>query len=127
MDIYANEKPLFVITQKNLAQHKDKLTTGQVAMFDKYPDTYKMPIYKTHRTANYPKSIFAKAKKNATSAELLAGGNGLVHFDETVPFAIPQSGLEVIWKKFTRPRYRYSVTAASLRLRCAPTLPRHNI
>jgi len=102
VDIYANEKPLFVITKDNLAQHKNKLTTGQVAMFDKYPDTYKMPIYKTHRTANYPKSILAKAKKNATSAELLAGGNGLVHFDETVPFAIPQSGLEVIWNHVTR-------------------------
>ena len=101
-NIYANEKPLFVITQANLAQYKSNLTAGQLAMFDKYPTTYSMPIYKTHRTASYPQNILDKAKKNATSAELLAGGNGLANFDETVPFAIPQNGLEVIWNHVTR-------------------------
>jgi len=101
-NIYANEKPLFVINQSNLAQYKDNLTAGQLAMFEKYPTTYTMPIYATHRTASYPQKILDKAKKNATSAELLAGGNGLTNFDETVPFAIPQNGLEVIWNHVTR-------------------------
>ncbi|MEH6344276.1 MAG: DUF1329 domain-containing protein [Bermanella sp.] len=101
-NIYAHEKPLFVINKSNLNHYKNNLTPGQVAMFEKYPDTYKMPIYPTHRTANYPKNILAKAKKNATSAELLDAGNGLTHFDETVPFAIPQNGLEVIWNHVTR-------------------------
>jgi len=103
-NIYAHEKPLFVINKDNLARYKDNLTIGQLAMFKKYPDTYSMPIYQTHRTANYPQHIQSKAKKNATSAELLSGGNGLKHFDETVPFAIPQNGLEVIWNHITRYR-----------------------
>ncbi len=101
-NIYANEKPLFVINKGNLAQYKDNLTAGQLAMFEKFPETYTMPIYQTHRTASYPQNILDKAKKNATSAELLAGGNGLSNFDETVPFAIPQNGLEVIWNHVTR-------------------------
>ena len=101
-DIYANEAPLFVITRDNLAKHKNNLTPGQLAMFAKYPATYKMAIYPTHRTANYPKSIQQKAKKNAATSELLSGGNGLTHFDETIPFAIPQSGVEVIWNHETR-------------------------
>jgi len=101
-NIYANEKPLFVINKNNLAQYRNNLTVGQVAMFEKYPDTYTMPIYPTHRTASYPQNILDKAKKNATSAQLLAGGNGLTNFDETVPFAIPQNGLEVIWNHVTR-------------------------
>ena len=114
-DIYAAEKPLFVITHDNLAQHKKNLSPGQLAMFAKYPDTYKMLIYPTHRTANFPKHVQDKAQKNATTAQLLAGGNGLTHFDETVPFAIPKSGVEVIWNHETRFRGRnIEINSASL-------------
>jgi hypothetical protein len=101
-DIYAHETPLFIITKNNLTKYINNLTPGQIAMFEKYPDTYKMPIYTTHRTANFPKEILKKAKRNATAATLLEGGNGLANFDETVPFAIPKSGVEVIWNHETR-------------------------
>ena len=103
-DIFAKEKPLFVITASNVEQYEKQLTPGQIALFKKYPDTYKMPVYKTHRTASYPKSISQKALQNATTAELVDGGNGMVNFDETVPFAIPQNGLEVIWNHVSRYR-----------------------
>jgi len=98
----SNEKPLFVIDKSNLDKYKANLTTGQLALFAKYPDTYKMPVYKTHRTANYSDTVEAKAKANATTAELIQGGNGLINFDETVPFAIPQNGVEAIWNHVTR-------------------------
>ncbi len=101
-NIYAQESPLFVINKKNLKQYKANLTPGQVAMFERYPDTYKMAIYPTHRSANLPQKILQKAKKNATTTNLLDNGNGLADFDETVPFAIPQNGLEVIWNHVTR-------------------------
>mgnify|MGYP000107516857 FL=1 len=103
-DIFANEAPLFIITAENVAQYKDKLTDGQIALFEKYPATYKMPVYKTHRTAAYPQAIYKKAKRNATTAELVDGGNGMTNFDETIPFAIPQSGIEVIWNHVSRYR-----------------------
>ena len=103
-DIYSNEKPLFVITQKNLAKYEDKLSDGQRALFNKYPETYKMPVYKTHRTSRYPASIVAKAQSNAVSSELLEGGNGITNFDESIPFAIPKNGLEVIWNHVSRYR-----------------------
>jgi hypothetical protein len=35
---FADEKPLFIITAKNLADYKDNLTPGQLAMFTKFPD-----------------------------------------------------------------------------------------
>ena len=103
-DIFANEMPLFTITSANVAQYKDKLSDGQLALFEKYPDTYKMPVYKTHRTAAYPQAIYNKAKRNATTAELVDGGNGMINFDETIPFAIPQNGIEVIWNHVSRYR-----------------------
>ncbi len=101
-DIFANEKPLFTITAKNLEQYSSNLSDGQLAMFKKFPDTYKMPIYKTHRTAAYPQSVYDKARKNAEKTELVTGGNGLSNFDETIPFAIPQNGLELIWNHVSR-------------------------
>ena len=41
---FAGEKPLFTITAQNVDQYKDKLTPGQLAMFKRYPDTYRMPV-----------------------------------------------------------------------------------
>ena len=103
-DIYAQEKPLFVITSKNAAQYKEQLSEGQMALLKKYPDTYKLPIYPSHRTSAFPKSIYKKAKKNAVSTVLAQSGNGLSKFDEAIPFAIPKNGLEVIWNHISRYR-----------------------
>ncbi len=103
-DIFANETPLFTITAANVAQHKDQLSDGQLALFKKYPDTYNMPVYKTHRTAAYPQAVYNKAKSNATSTQLADGGNGILNFDEVIPFAIPKSGVEVIWNHVSRYR-----------------------
>ncbi len=114
-DIFAAENPLFVITYDNLAQHKKNLTPGQLAMFAKHRHSYKMAIYPSHRTVNFPKHVQQKAKKNATTSELLSGGNGLTNFDETVPFAIPKSGVEVVWNHETRFRGRnVEINSASL-------------
>lgn len=101
---FANEQPLFTITAQNAAQYKDKLTPGQLAMFEKYPDSFKMPVYPTHRTASLPQKIYDAVGKNAQSAELKEGGNAISGFQEGVPFPIPQSGLEVIWNHMTRYR-----------------------
>ena len=103
-DIYQNEKPLFVITAKNYSQYQDKLSEGQKALFERFPDTYTMPVYQTHRSASVPLTIHQKVKKNSTKTQLVDGGNGLQDFDEAVPFAIPKTGLEVIWNHVSRYR-----------------------
>ncbi|MBV4477269.1 DUF1329 domain-containing protein [Pseudomonas sp. B2M1-30] len=103
-DPYASEKPLFTITKQNVDQYKDKLSPGQYAMFQRYPDTFKMPVYPSHRGATVPDDVFAAIKKNAVNTTLVSGGNGLEKFDTAVPFPIPKSGLEVIWNHITRYR-----------------------
>jgi len=103
-NIYADELPLFTITSKNVKQYQANLSDGQLALFKKYPDTYKMPIYQTHRTAAYPQYVYDKAMANATTTQLVDGGAGLTGFDETVPFALPQNGLEVVWNHVSRYR-----------------------
>ena len=101
---FVNDKPLFTITAQNLEKYKDQLSDGQLALFKKYPTSYKMPVYKTRRTASYPQHITDKVVKNATATQLVSGGNGLTNFDETIPFAIPKTGLEVIWNHVSRYR-----------------------
>ncbi|HEF4757920.1 DUF1329 domain-containing protein [Pseudomonas baetica] len=103
-DPYASEKPLFTITAQNVDQYKDKLAPGQYAMFKRYPETFKMPVYPSHRGATVPDDVFAAIKKNATNTELVSGGNGLKNFETAVPFPIPKSGVEVIWNHITRYR-----------------------
>src|SRR5574343_1984274 len=103
-DPFANEQPLFTITAQNVDQYKDKLTPGQVAMFKRYPDSYKMPVYPTHRSASVPADVIAAAKANASATKLVEGGNGLENFKTANPFPIPQNGLEAIWNHMTRYR-----------------------
>ncbi|MBM7060140.1 DUF1329 domain-containing protein [Pseudomonas sp. UL073] len=101
-DPFASEKPLFTITAANAAQYKDKLTPGQQAMFKRYPDTYKMPVYTSHRSAALPAKVVEDTKYNATHTKLVQGGNGLEDFKTANPFPIPQNGLEAIWNHITR-------------------------
>ncbi|WP_191486142.1 DUF1329 domain-containing protein [Pseudomonas sp. FEN] len=103
-DPYASEKPLFIITAQNVEQYKDKLAPGQYAMFKRYPETFKMPVYPSHRGATVPDEVFAAIKDNATKTNLVSGGNGLENFKVAVPFPIPKSGVEVIWNHITRYR-----------------------
>lgn len=62
-DPYQNEKPLFVITSANAEQYKSKLTPGQMAMFKRFPDTYKIPVYTTHRSSSFPNRYTTLLKK----------------------------------------------------------------
>ncbi|WP_311971509.1 DUF1329 domain-containing protein [Pseudomonas baltica] len=101
---YANEKPLFVITAQNVEQYKARLTPGQMALFKRYPDSYRMPVYTSHRGATVPEEIFAAIRRNATQTTLVSDGNGLQDFSSAVPFPLPHNGLEVIWNHITRYR-----------------------
>lgn len=102
-DPFTSDEIILTITKDNLNEHRDLLSTGQIAMFDKYPE-YQMNVYPTRRTAAYPQEIYDVAKKNAENAELISGGNGLDNFEKHTPFPIPQNGLEIIWNHITRYR-----------------------
>ncbi|TQV81511.1 DUF1329 domain-containing protein [Aliikangiella coralliicola] len=103
-DPYADEKPLFTITASNAQEYKDKLTPGQLALFAAYPQTFKMNIYPTHRSASYPEHVYEATRANAARSELVEGGNGLKQAAVGFPFPIPQNGLEVIWNHIVRYR-----------------------
>ncbi len=101
---YPQDQPQFVITAANVETYQDKLSPGQLAMFKRYPDTYKIPVYETRRTARWPEAAYAIVKRNATQTKLIEGGNGLKEYSAPLAFPIPQNGLEVIWNHITRYR-----------------------
>ena len=45
-----DDKIKFTIDSKNYLSYKDKLTDGQVALLEEYPDSFKMLIYPTRRS-----------------------------------------------------------------------------
>jgi hypothetical protein len=95
-DPFANEKPLFSITAKNVGEYKDALTDGQLALFAKYTD-YRMDVYPTHRTACAPDWVYANVAKNAMSAKVANDGDTLTGALGGIPFPIPKSGVQVMW------------------------------
>ena len=95
-DPFPGEQPLFSVTAANMAQHESKLSEGVKAMLKKYPNTFRLDVYPTHRTAGAPQWVYDNTFKNATRAKVTAEG-----FVEGayggIPFPIPKSGAEAIW------------------------------
>lgn len=93
-DPFASEKPILTINAANMAQHADKLTEGTQALLKKYPQTFRVDVYKTHRTAAAPQWVYDNTLKNATSArmegEVVKGAFG------GIPFPIPKSAKEIV-------------------------------
>ena len=93
-DPFANEKPLYSITEANMAQYADKLTDGTQALLKKYSKTFRVDVYKTYRTAAAPQWVYDNTLKNATSAtldgEVLKGAYG------GIPFPLPKTGREIM-------------------------------
>ena len=96
-DPYADEQPLFVITAENMAQYADKLSDGQKALFQRYPKTFKMPIYPSHRDFRYSQRVEDNIAKNAVNAVLVSDGNGVTNAIGASPFPIPKDGYELMW------------------------------
>lgn len=104
VDPYPEDKPLFTITPENLANYREGLTAGQLALFAKYPTTYKINVYPTRRSFANPPAIYGAIRNNALTAELSNKGETLTGAVTGIPFPIPETGEEVIWNH--RLRYR---------------------
>jgi hypothetical protein len=96
VDPFAGDAVEFTINRDNLNDYAANLTEGQKAMFGRY-ETFKMNVYPTRRSAAFPDRVYEMTKRSATTAQLVANGDGVTGAAEGVPFPIPQSGAEVIW------------------------------
>lgn len=94
---YADEKPLYTVTADNLKQYEARLTDGQKALLRKYPKSFRMKVYPSHRDFRWPDWACDVVKKNAAEAEITANGLGTTGTSGAISFPFPQNGLEAIW------------------------------
>jgi hypothetical protein len=103
-DPYADDQPVAVITSSNMDEYADILTEGHKAMLKAYPDTYKLKMYPTRRSASYPQEVYDATKENAVTAHLTGEGAGVAGARFGYPFPIPQRAEEVMWNHLMRYR-----------------------
>jgi len=107
-DPFSDDPVLFTIDASNWEQHAAQLTEGQKALLHAYPDTWRMPVHRTRRSASYPAWVYEAVVANATRARLIVEGKGGVEDAKiSSPFPIPKSGVEVIWNHNLRWRGVY--------------------
>lgn len=103
---FPDDEPLFTITANNYKEYEENMSEGQVAMLEAYPETYKIPVYETRRTATVPVEIENAAKESVRHVETVNDGNALSGFAKSryYAFPLPEKGVEVIWNHMTRYR-----------------------
>ncbi len=95
---------MFTITGDNFRNYEENLSPGQIALFERYPQTFRMRVYPSRRSASLPQRIYDRTIASATTATLAANGNGVMNAGEGIPFPIPNNGLEAIWNHLLRYR-----------------------
>ncbi|WP_018992909.1 DUF1329 domain-containing protein [Aromatoleum toluclasticum] len=100
-DLFAAEKPSLQITAANMAQHLDKLSEGTQALLKKYPDTFRVEVYPTHRTAAAPQAVYDAVFRNASQCRIKDDG-GLEGCFGGTPFPIPKDGREALMNHLMR-------------------------
>ncbi|WP_410017143.1 DUF1329 domain-containing protein [Pseudomonas sp. 5P_3.1_Bac2] len=105
---YANEQPLFVITAQNMSQYADRLSEGQKALFKQYPQTFKMPVYPSHRDFTYTQGVCDATLENARIAKLVTDGEGIEGRAGGVFFPIPKRAEEIRMNATMGGRYAWT-------------------
>jgi hypothetical protein len=101
-DPFADDQPLYTVTAANLAEHESKVTAGHAALLKAYPQSYKLVVYPTRRSASFPQRVYDATKANASTAKLVNNGSGVEGTLVSSPFPLPQDGLEAIWNHLLR-------------------------
>lgn len=101
-DPFAADKPIALITSKNVGEYEKLLSEGQLALFRTFPETYQIRLYPSRRSAAYPQWFLDATRVNATAVELTNSGYGFCCAAQGFPFPIPANGTEVMWNHILR-------------------------
>ncbi|PID43097.1 MAG: outer membrane lipoprotein-sorting protein [Proteobacteria bacterium] len=106
-DPFPKDKPLFTITAQNVNKYAARLSPGVRALIKTYPTSFKLPVYTSRRTHTAPDWVIKNTAKNALTATLAGGGNGVENAYGGIPFPIlsgsdSEKALQAIWNHMTR-------------------------
>lgn len=94
-DPFADDRVLYTVTAANAEQYAKWLSPGQLALFAKFPDSYRMRVFPTRRSLSHPPAVYAATQANLTRAVL---ADGVLEKAATgLPFAVPANGAEAMW------------------------------
>jgi hypothetical protein len=103
VDPYAGDPILYTVTAADVDARGDLLCDGQKALLRAYPDTWRLNVYPTRRSASFPPWVYEAVRENATRARVVPEGKGSVAGARVgPPFPIPRSGVEVVWNHALR-------------------------
>ncbi len=97
---FADDEPRFFITADNQDEYRAHLTPGQMAMLHRHPETFRMPVYPTRRSASYPQGVYEAVARNARTAQL-EGTDRLSGAATGPAFPVPENGAQAIWNHKT--------------------------
>lgn len=102
-DPFKDEKPLYSVTAQNLAEHAASITPGVQELLKRFPD-YRLDVYPSHRTMQYPDWVLQNTRNQAGQAKLVGNepGDGLEGVHAAIPFPQPSNGLQVMWNQAMR-------------------------
>jgi len=101
---FPGDRPLFTITNSNMAEYGDKLTPGYKAMLRTYSDSYKMDVYQSRRTCAFPEFFYEANVRNAVNNNTTTEGNGVEGFTMGSPMPILNRGVDLVWNHTLRYR-----------------------
>jgi hypothetical protein len=118
IDPFAADKIKFTVDKSNYKGFEKYLTPGQYALFEAYPDTFKLNVYPTHRSHSMPDWVLENTKKNALTSSLSKSGTGIKDAYGGVAFPIlhgsnREKALQTIWNHTTRWRGIFVTSRAS--------------
>ena len=108
VDPFANERPLFSINAANLDQYKEKLDKGTLELFKRYPESYRLDVYPSHRTACYPQWVYDNTIKRVKNPQMVGDAPGIINAQAQFPFPIPKTGYEAMWNMLVKYDVPYS-------------------
>ena len=97
-DPFPEDDVLFSIDASNVERYAQHLSEGQQALLLAHPDTWRMNVYQTRRSASYPDWVYEAVQQNARTARvILEGKGGVTGSRVSSPFPIPEQAVEVVW------------------------------
>ncbi len=102
LELFKDEKPLYRVDASNYQQYAEQLTDGTIELLKKYPETFYIDVYPTHRTAAAPEHVYDAVKANVKNCTLAEQGYSLEGCIGGIPFPMPENGNEVMWNFLLR-------------------------
>lgn len=102
-DPYSHEKPIVKLTNDNYQDYKNELSEGLITLFERYPYTFSMSIYPSHRDFLYNSSVLEQTfnaydqDEKVSRVQLGETSDDIQGYVSGVPFVFPKNAVEVMW------------------------------